>query len=234
MREIRSPSAPQVHSGVTKSSPPVLLQDGNRHTQPSTGAPIHPIMLNINRSRRPIIGHDRRNSPPRSIQIMRPNLSRNSVRIASPHVEEVPEELLRHSPDHRLREPRRLRHQIEMKPNRGRGTTKHLPHVQRRQHIQRRQMSNHLRMIQPSPDSHQRPPIVPSKREPLKPERTSNSDHIPRHSTLRISRTRVNRLVTLPIPPQVKTDHRVIHREISRDMPPHQMRLRKAVQQDNR
>lgn len=95
-------------------------------------------------------------------------------------------------------------------------------------------MSDRLRVIQPSPNSHQRPPIMPGEREPLMTERTSNGDHIARHGALRIRLTRVNRLVTLPVPTQVKTEHRVITREISGDMPPHQMRLRKAVQQHDR
>ena len=78
--------------------------------------------------------------------------------------------------------------------------------------------------------------VVSGDREPRESEPLHHAHHVLRHGTLRVWRVvrRGRRTTAAPITAKIRADDREVTREQRRDAAPHQVRLRKAVQQENR
>jgi hypothetical protein len=77
--------------------------------------------------------------------------------------------------------------------------------------------------------------VVPGQREALVAERTGEGDDVGGHRALGVGGTGgVRGLVARAVAAQVGADDGVVSRELRCDVPPHQVRLREAVQQHDR
>lgn len=121
-----------------------------------------------------------------------------------------------------------------MEGDRRRRAVEGVPHVECRQDVQTGQMGDRVRMVEARPEGDQRAPVVPGQREPGVPQPACQGDDVVRHGPLGIGVGAVlARLVAVAVAAQVGADHGVVDRQVRRDMAPHQVGLREAVQQDH-
>ena len=101
--------------------------------------------------------------------------------------------------------------------------------------VEARQVRDRLGVVEAGTEGDEGAPVVPSQREALVAERTGERDDVRGHRALGVGRTgRVRGLVARAVAAQVGADHGVVLRQLRCDVPPHQVRLRKAVQKHDR
>ncbi|GAB3957359.1 hypothetical protein GCM10027614_72640 [Micromonospora vulcania] len=145
------------------------------------------------------------------------------------------EEGVRVGTDQRLGQAGRLRHQVQVERDRGGAAVQHAPHVQGGQHVEQGEVTDRLRMVEPGPERDQGAPVVPGQREALVAERTGQRHDVGGHRALGVpGAVGVDGLVAVAVPAQVGADDRVVGGQVGRDVPPHEVGLREAVQQHDR
>jgi hypothetical protein len=110
-----------------------------------------------------------------------------------------------------------------------------VPHVERRQHVEACQVRDRFGVIEAGPEGDEGSAIVPGEREALVPECLGEGDDVGGHRALGVRGAgRVRGLVARAVATEIGTDDGVVGRELGRDVPPHQVRLREAVEQHDR
>jgi hypothetical protein len=116
----------------------------------------------------------------------------------------------------------------------GVGAVQDVPHVERGEHVQRRQVGDRVGVVEAGPDRDQRASVVPDQREPVRTEMRSDRHDVGGHRALRVRGAVVRGFVAGSIAAEVRAHHQVVGREVGRDVPPHEVGLGKAVQEDDR
>jgi hypothetical protein len=104
----------------------------------------------------------------------------------------------------------------------------HVPHVERGQHVEDRQVRDVGGVVEPGPERDERAAVVTGQREPVVPEGGRERDDVVRHRALVVAG---GGLAAGAVPAQVRADDGVMSGERGRDVAPHQVRLREAVQE---
>lgn len=182
-----------------------------------------------------VVGDDGDHGGTAGVQVRGADVGGDRRTVQGPDVEEVAEERVRARGDHLLRQAGRLGHQEQVEAHRGRRAVHDLPHVQGRQDVQAGQVGDRVGMVQARAERDQGAPVVPGERETFVSQGPGQGDDVGGHRAFRVRRLIVGgRLVARPVPAQVGADHRVVRGEVRRDVPPHQVGLREAVQQHDR
>ena len=102
--------------------------------------------------------------------------------------------------------------------------------------VEQRQALDTLRMIEGEPIGDASAPVVTRQRKPIEAEACHHLDHVARHCPFGVRRMigRGGRLPARAITSQVGADHREIRRQRGRHRAPHDVRLRKAMEQQQR
>jgi hypothetical protein len=147
----------------------------------------------------------------------------------------VAEERVGARTDQLLGQAGRLSHEVEVEADGGVPAAHGVPHVECWQDVEARQVRDRLVVVEAGTEGDEGAPVVPSQREALVAERTGERDDVCRHRALGVGGTgRVRGLVARAVAAQVGTDHGVVIRQVRCDVPPHQVRLREAVQKHDR
>ena len=111
-----------------------------------------------------------------------------------------------------------------------------LVHLQRRRDVDHGQREHALTVVTCQAVRDARPAVVADEVETLMPERTHDAHHVERHFALAVVAVirRPLGLARIAITAKVGTHHRVPARQFGRDAVPHRMRLRVAVQHEQR
>lgn len=116
-----------------------------------------------------------------------------------------------------------------------RGYTVHdVPHVQGGQHIEARQVRDRPGVVQSCAEGDQRTAVVADQGKLLVSQSISDLDGVCCHGSLCIGvGIAFGGFVAVTVTTQIRADDGVVGREVSRDVPPHQVGLWKSVQQDD-
>ena len=106
-----------------------------------------------------------------------------------------------------------------------------IPHVEGRENVQAHQVTDRVGVIKPSPKRHQSAPVMPDQSKRREPEFAHHVDNVRGHSPFGVA---VGGFVALAVPTKVRTDHSVVGDQVGGHVPPHQVSLWEAMQQDDR
>ncbi len=131
--------------------------------------------------------------------------------------------------DHLFGQARRLGHQVEVEADRGGDAVQDVPHVQRGQDVQGRQVGDGLGVVQAGADGDEGAAVVAGIANRSWPRARGDGHDVGGHCALGVdgpsvspgSRCRRNRAG--------QGNHGVVGGEVGRDVAPHQAGLRKAV-----
>jgi hypothetical protein len=147
----------------------------------------------------------------------------------------VAEERVRARGDHLFGQAGGLRHQVEVESDRGGVTPQDVPHVHGRQDVEAGQVADRVGVVESGAEGDEGAAVVSGQREALVPQRAGQLDDVGGHGPLGVDGlVGGGGFAARAVPAQVRSDHGVVGRQVGGDVPPHQVRLREAVQEHDR
>ena len=108
-----------------------------------------------------------------------------------------------------------------------------VPHIQGGEHVQRAELRDHIRMIQPRSDGNQCATIVADEGKLLVSQFPGHLDDVGSHCSFGVGvRVFLDRFVAGSVSAEIRADDGVIRRQGSGYVTPHEVSLREAVQKD--
>jgi WD40 repeat protein len=206
---------------------PVLLEHGDRHRQGAVGGAVGRIVSDVDERGGAVVGHDRGDRVAAGVEVGGADVGGDRLGVAGPEVEEVAEEHVRAGTD---QQAGWLSHEVEVEADGGARAVHGVPHVERRQDVEARQVRDRVGVVEAGAEGDEGAAVVPGQREALVAERTGERDDVRGHRALGVGGTgRVRGLVAGAVAAQVGTEHGVVIRQVRCDVPPLTRALLRAL-----